>query len=401
MEDVRYIGENSSYLDKYGPIKMNVIGRWTNIGLGDQILHGYSMIMFLNTIIKKFPNLFNMKNIHLFNLFGPLIHVDNIRKMDDAFCEIFIPFKNGKPINKPRRLYQLDAFKFFHGIRDAETVLGKRIPEHINLVTGKQQKLDMYKAYHNMIDINDKNLVMKIINASRSDEVQKGNNGWVNVFLNFRILGTRVSRREFAETYLDELYPTFQRDEYTLELLDKINRLKKDGKCAGCIHYRLTDTTLVQKGDPDPSRNGKAVETCLGPQETSTVFNIKVSKWITDLSAKYRDKGGTIFVFSDDFAMCKKRYKRHLERMSEHFEVQFVDKRSLRTMFTESWQDYLVMRECNEHCGSISMFGLWVKSYGPFEDEVITVDHHVFQASADADNSRIRAYQDAKLHHLL
>ena len=167
MEDVRYIGENSSYLDKYGPIKMNVIGRWTNIGLGDQILHGYSMIMFLNTIIKKFPNLFSMKNIHLFNLFGPLIHVDNIRKMDDVFCEIFIPFKNGKPINKPRRLYQLDAFKFFHGIRDAETVLGKRIPEHINLVTGKQQKLDMYKAYHNMIDINDKNLVMKIINASR------------------------------------------------------------------------------------------------------------------------------------------------------------------------------------------------------------------------------------------
>ena len=43
------------------------------------------------------------------------------------------------------------------------------------------------------------------------------------------------------------------------------------------------------------------------------------------------------------------------------------------------------MRECNEHCGGISMFGLWVKSYGPFEDEIVVEDHHVFSQSISKD----------------
>ena len=43
MDHVKYLGEGSHHLDRYGPIKINVIGRWSNIGLGDQILHGFNV----------------------------------------------------------------------------------------------------------------------------------------------------------------------------------------------------------------------------------------------------------------------------------------------------------------------------------------------------------------------
>lgn len=389
MDHVKYLGEGSHQLDRYGPIKINVIGRWSNIGLGDQILHGFTLVMFLNTIMEKFPNLFDIDHLGLYNLFGPLTHVDNITKMSDEFCKQFIPFdSNGRPINKPKRLYQLNVFKFFHEIRDAREILGA-FPEHINLVTGKQKGMDMYQLYNNTWDISDPKLIMEIIRLSRSDEVKR-NKGWVNIIMNCRILGTREKRREFSENYLNDLHPDFHLDSYSQRLLDEIHKLRKEGKCAGCIHYRLTDTTLVQRGDPDKNKNGKAVETCLGPQEPSGVFNQKVSKWINELRQKYRDKGGKMYIFTDDFPECRKRYSKHFQRFkSIGLEVEFVDQRSLRSMFTESWQDYMVMRECNEHCGAVSMFGLWVKSYGPFEEEIITQDRNVFSQNMMMDNMNI------------
>lgn len=404
MDYTTYCGEGSSYLDKYGPIKINLIGRWSAIGFGDQVLHAFSLITFMNNIITKFPKLFNVDNINLYNLYGPLPHVDNIRKYDDKFCEQFYPFdpKTGKVKVRPLRLYQLNVFKYLHDIKDAELVLGRGFPEHINICTNAQFDIPIFSSYKNNWSIDNKNLIMEIIRLSKTDEVKK-NSGYVNIILNCRILSTREKRREFSELYLKDLHHNFPVDDYTKSLLQEISQLKKEGKLAGCLHFRLTDVTQIQQNDGDPTKNGKSVETCLGPQEPKSYFKIKVSKWFNDLAEKYipsnYEKGknyGKIFIFTDDFKEAKKRYTDQLlSKLHEGFDYVFCDKRSYRTMYTESWQDYLVMRECNEHCGSISMFGLWVKSYGPFEDEIYVEDHHVFSNSIQKDHERVLAKKNA------
>lgn len=396
MDTTKYLGEGSSHLDKYGPIKINLIGRWSAIGFGDQVLHAFSLITFMNNIITKFPKLFSVENINLYNLYGPLPHVDNIRKYDDKFCEQFYPFdpKTGKVKVRPLRLYQLNVFKYLHDIKDAEKVLGRGFPEHINVLTNAQFGIPIFSRYNNGWSVDDTKLFMEIIRLSKTEEVKK-NNGYINVVLNCRILSTREKRREWSELYLQDLHPDFPVDNYTTSLINEIRQLKKEGKLAGCLHYRLTDVTQIQQNDGDPSKNGKDVETCLGPQEPKSYFNIKVNKWFADLAEKYipndyvKGSGknyGKIFIFTDDFNEARKRYSSQLSKLHESFEVCYCDQRSYRTMFTESWQDYLVMRECNEHCGSISMFGLWVKSYGPFEDEIFVEDHHVFSNSIHKDH---------------
>ena len=403
MDYTTYCGEGSSYLDKYGPIKINLIGRWSAIGFGDQVLHAFSLITFMNNIITKFPKLFNIDNINLYNLYGPLPHVDNIRKYDDKFCEQFYPFdpKTGKVKVRPLRLYQLNVFKYLHDIKDAELVLGRGFPEHINICTNAQFDIPIFSSYKNNWSIDNKNLIMEIIRLSKTDEVKK-NGGYVNIILNCRILSTREKRREWSGLYLKDLHHNFPVDDYTKSLLQEISQLKKEGKLAGCLHFRLTDVTQIQQNDGDPTKNGKDVETCLGPQESKSYFKIKVSKWFNDLAEKYipsnYEKGknyGKIFIFTDDFKEAKKRYTDQLSKLHEGFDYVFCDKRSYRTMYTESWQDYLVMRECNEHCGSISMFGLWVKSYGPFEDEIYVEDHHVFSNSIQKDHERVLAKKNA------
>lgn len=385
MEGTTYIGENSKQLDKYGPIKINLIGRWSAIGFGDQVLHAFSLVMFMDSLVTRFPKLFDIQHIDLYNFYGPLPHVDNIRKYDEKFCEQFYPFdSNGKVKVRPLRLYQLNVFKYLHDIKDAEVILGKKFPEHLNVMTQAQFGIPTFARNNNPMAVDDKKLIMEIIRLSRLPETKKY--GAVNIVLNCRILSTIEKRREFSHLYLDELHPDFPVDNYTKKLLDEIRNLKSKGLCAACLHYRLTDVTKIQQNDGDPSKNGKSVETCLGPQESAMYFNTKVKKWFNDLKAKY--KGGKIYVFSDDFKEAKKRYKKQLE--DSPFEVCFCDQRSYRIMYTESWQDYLVMRECNEHCGGISMFGLWVKSYGKFEDEIIVQDHHVFSQSIANDYERIR-----------
>lgn len=406
MDTTIYIGEKSKHLDKYGPLKINLIGRWSAIGFGDQILHAFSLITFMNNLLTKFPNLFNIDNISLYNLYGPLPHVDNIRKCSDEFCEQFYPIDphTGKVKVRPLRLYQLNVFKYLHDIKDAEVVLGKNFPQHLNVLTNAQFNIPTFASYNNGMSVDNKNLIMEMIRLSRTPQV-KLNNGIINIILNCRILSTREKRREFSELYLNDLHPDFPVDDYTTKLLNEIADLKSKGHCAACLHYRLTDVTQIQQGDGDPTKNGKDVETCLGKQEDKRYFNIKVTKWFNDLKEKYiptnyvkssGKKYGKIYVFSDDFVEAKKRYAKQLSKIHEGFDICFCDQRSWRTMFTESWQDYLVMRECNEHCGAISMFGLWVKSYGPFENEIIVEDKHVFSSSTAKDNIIIEKKRDAQ-----
>ena len=391
MDGTTYIGENSKQLDKYGPIKINLIGRWSAIGFGDQVLHAFSLVMFMDSLVTRFPKLFDIQHIDLYNFYGPLPHVDNIRKYDEKFCEQFYPFdSNGKVKVRPLRLYQLNVFKYLHDIKDAEVVLGKKFPEHLNVMTQAQFGIPTFANNNNPMAVDDKKLIMEIIRLSRLPEVKKY--GAINIVLNCRILSTIEKRREFSHLYLDELCSDFPVDAYTQQLLDEIRNLKSKGLCAACLHYRLTDVTKIQQNDGDPSKNGKSVETCLGPQESAMYFNNKVKKWFADLKAKY--KGGKIYIFSDDFKEAKKRYKKQLE--DAPFDICFCDKRSYRIMYTESWQDYMVMRECNEHCGGISMFGLWVKSYGNFENEIIVQDHHVFSQSIANDYERIRQEKQGK-----
>ena len=393
MEGTVYIGENSKYIDKYGPIKINLIGRWSAIGFGDQVLHAFSLITFMNSLITRFPKLFSIENIDLYNFYGPLPHVDNIRKMPEEFCANFYPHdpKTGKVKVRPLRLYQLNVFKYLHDIKDAEVILGKNFPEHINVMTKAQFNIPTFARHNNPWAVDNNKMIMELINLSRSPEV-KANGGVINVVLNCRILSTREKRREFSELYLQDLHPDFPVDDYTTKLINEINDLKSKGKCAACLHYRLTDVTQIQQNDGDPTKNGKNVETCLGPQESSVYFNLKVKKWMNDLKDKYvpanpkpNELYGKIYIFTDDFNEAKKRYTKQLNDLPPGFEICYCDQRSLRVMFTESWQDYMVMRECNEHCGGISMFGLWVKSYGPFEDEIVVEDHHVFSQSISRD----------------
>ena len=393
MDGTIYIGENSNYIDKYGPIKINLIGRWSAIGFGDQVLHAFSLVTFMNSLITRFPKLFSIENIDLYNFYGPLPHVDNIRKCSDEFCANFYPHdpKTGKVKVRPLRLYQLNVFKYLHDIKDAEVILGKNFPEHINVMTKAQFNIPTFARHSNPWAVDNNKLIMEFIRLSRLPEI-KNNGGVINVVLNCRILSTREKRREFSELYLQDLHPDFPVDEYTTYLINEINDLKSKGKCAACLHYRLTDVTQIQQNDGDPTKNGKNVETCLGPQESSTYFNIKVKKWMNDLKEKYVPENpnpnelyGKIYIFTDDFNEARKRYSKQLNDVPTGFEVVYCDQRSLRVMFTESWQDYMVMRECNEHCGGISMFGLWVKSYGPFEDEIVVEDHHVFSQSISKD----------------
>lgn len=391
MDGTTYIGENSDRLDQFGPIKINLIGRWSAIGFGDQVLHAFSLVMFMDSLITRFPKLFDIQHIDLYNFYGPLPHVDNIRKYDDKFCEQFYPYDlKGKVKVRPLRLYQLNVFKYLHDIKDAEVILGRNFPQHLNVMTKAQFNIPTFAKNENPIAVDDKKLIMEIIRLSRLPDVKRY--GSVNIVLNCRILSTMEKRREFSHLYLDELHPDFPVDDYTKKLLTEIRDLKSKGLCAACLHYRLTDVTKIQQNDGDPTKNGKSVETCLGPQESTSYFNQKVKKWFADLKVKYT--GGKIYIFTDDFKEAKKRYKKQLG--DAPFEICFCDKRSLRTMFTESWQDYLVMRECNEHCGGISMFGLWVKSYGDFENEIVVQDHHVFSQSIANDIERIRQVKQGK-----
>lgn len=397
MDGTIYMGENDDRINKYGPIKINLIGRWSAIGFGDQVLHAFSLITFMNSLITRFPKLFSIENIDLYNFYGPLPHVDNIRKYSDKFCEQFYPYDpaTGKVKVRPLRLYQLNVYKYLHDIKDAEVVFGPNFPQHLNVMTRAQFNIPTFARHNNPIAVDNTKMIMEIIRLSRTPEV-RANNGTVNIVLNCRILSTREKRREFSELYLQDLHPDFPVDEYTTSLINEINDLKSKGHCAACLHFRLTDVTQIQKGDGDPTKNGKRVETCLGPQESSIYFNQKIKKWFNDLKEKYipadykpGDKYGKIYIFTDDFNEAKKRYSKQLLDVHEGFDVCFCDKRTPRTMFTESWQDYMVMRECNEHCGGISMFGLWVKSYGPFEDEIVVEDHHVFSQSVAKDNEHV------------
>lgn len=411
MDGHSYLGEGSKHLDRYGPIKINLIGRWSAIGFGDQVLHAFSLISFMDSLITRFPNLFNIDNINLYNFYGPLPHVDNIRKCSEAFCSQFYPHdpKTGKVKVRPLRLYQLNVFKYLHDIKDAEVILGKNFPQHLNVMTKAQFNIPSFAANPNPMAVDNEKLIMEIIKLSKLPEIHRNNGGYVNIVLNCRILATREKRREWSHLYLDDLHNDFPADEYTHQLIDEIRRLKAEGKCAACLHYRLTDVTQIQQGDGDPTKNGKNVETCLGPQESPSYFNSKVNKWFNDLRDKYipanakdTDNYGKIYIFTDDFNEAKKRYAKQLSKIPPQFDLCFCDKRSLRVMFTESWQDYLVMRECNEHCGGISMFGLWVKSYGDFENEIIVNDKHVFShtISRDIETTNKKKEADAMMQLL-
>ena len=139
MDGTTYIGENSDRLDQFGPIKINLIGRWSAIGFGDQVLHAFSLVMFMDSLITRFPKLFDIQHIDLYNFYGPLPHVDNIRKYDDKFCEQFYPYDSkGKVKVRPLRLYQLNVFKYLHDIKDAEVILGRNFPQHLNVMTKAQ-----------------------------------------------------------------------------------------------------------------------------------------------------------------------------------------------------------------------------------------------------------------------
>lgn len=348
------------------PVKINLIAKFCNVGFGDQLLAIFTQIKFAENLCKEFPKYFTMDNFNLLHDYGELRYIEGgIQDKPDSVAEEFYPWRENKLINKPPRLYQCDIFKPLSGIKHVRT---NCYPVHFNIITSNQSHIPLFTNKPGKVFVEDPYLIAKIV------LMYKQTNRPIWISLDYRILGTFAERVEFAKDYLQN--PTVPLDDFTKTTLNRIDNILEMKGGAGCVHIRLTDCTLIQKHDADMTKNGKEVETCLGRQEPKTYFKNKINKWVRDFKEKYKDKPKVIYVFSDDIPEAKRLYKSCFDQMHP-IEVIFVD-RPMRERFTESWKDYLIMRECNEHVGSISMFGMWARSYHDYFSEIHTNDRMAF-----------------------
>ena len=344
------------------PVKINLVAKFCNVGFGDQLLAIFTQLSFAKSLCDKFPKYFTMGCINLLHDYGDLYHIPDIRNAPEQVAEMFYPWRNNKLINKPPRLYQCNVFKKLKDIRPLKT---NGYPVNFNLITKNQSHIPLFTSKPGCNYIEDPYLIVKIVLQ------YKKTNQPVWLSLDYRVLGTFKERVSFAKTFLEEI--TVPLDTFTQENLEKIRKLKSEGYGVGSVHVRLTDCTLIQKNDADHTKNGRIVETCLGKQESKIKYKIKVNNWYKELCKKYNNKT-LVYVFSDDIPEAKKIYGSCFNQMKN---VIFVD-RHPRERFTESWKDYLLMRECNEHVGSISMFGMWARSYNNYFEEIHTEDQMAF-----------------------
>lgn len=349
----------------HSKIPLNIVAKFCNVGFGDQVLAVFTQICFAKQLCEQYPDYFEMKQCQFYHDYGQLKYysIDKILNFTEDEYKQFIPWRtdeNGKRklINKPPRLYQCNVFKPLSKIR---SITEGSYPIHFNVVTRNQSHIPMFMAKPSLTYIEDPMFIYNLI--CKYNIIKR--NIWIS--LDYRVLGTFQERVDFSKAFLKD--PLVPLDTFTKQSIDTIKKFNSENCLTGCIHIRLTDCTLIQCNDADPTKNGKIVETCLGPLESEKTFTFKLMRWIELVSEKY--SRGIVYVFSDDPELAKVKYNAVVNALKPKFEIVWIQ-RDLYTMFCQSWKDYLIMRECNEHCVSVSMFSLWGRSYHNYFEEVHT-----------------------------